>query len=80
MRSMVIAGLFRCEPVVREIPSADPGVLAISTTNGPEALATVSGMMGRRKKERIVENKHAHCPAWTSPAVLQPLLLRKGVA
>lgn len=56
MRSMVIAGLFRWEPVVREIPRADPGVLAISTTNGPEALATVSGMMGRgnkRKKEEV---------------------------
>lgn len=52
MRSMVIAGLFRWEPVVREIPRAEPGVLAISTTNGPEALATVSGMMARGKKEK----------------------------
>lgn len=52
MRSMVIAGLFRWEPVVREIPRADPGVLAISTTNGPEALATMSGMMARGKKEK----------------------------
>ena len=42
MRSMVMTGLFRWEPVVREIPRADPGVLVISTIKGPAALATVS--------------------------------------
>lgn len=39
---MTMTCLFRCVPVVRVIPSVDPGVLAISTSNGPEALATVS--------------------------------------
>ena len=48
MRSMVMTGLFRWEPVVSEIPKADPGVLVISTIKGPEALATVSGT----RKER----------------------------
>lgn len=43
MRSMVMTGLFRWEPVVSEMPRADPGVLVISTIKGPEALATVSG-------------------------------------
>lgn len=43
MRSMVMTGLFRWEPVVSEIPKVDPGVLVISTIKGPEALATVSG-------------------------------------
>lgn len=57
MRSMVITGLFRWEPVVREIPRADPGVLAISTTNGPEALVTVSGMMGGGGGEREESQK-----------------------
>lgn len=55
IRSMVIAGLFRWEPVVREIPRADPGVLAISTTNGPEALTTVSEMMMKKNKKNRAE-------------------------
>lgn len=50
MRSMVMTGLFRWEPAVSEIPRADPGVLVISTINGPEALATVSGT---RKARRV---------------------------
>lgn len=41
MRSMVMTGLFRWEPVVSEIPRADPGVLVISTIKDPEALATI---------------------------------------
>lgn len=48
MRSMVMTGLFRWEPVVSEIPRADPGILVISTIKGPEALATVSGTWNER--------------------------------
>ena len=48
MRSMVMTGLFRWEPVVSEIPKADPGVVVISTIKGPEALATVSGTWKQR--------------------------------
>lgn len=68
IRSTVIAGLFRWEPVVREIPRADPGVLAISTTKGPEALATVSGRRGR-ENVKIRGSKGACCPAWPDSAV-----------
>lgn len=49
MRSMVMTGLFRWEPVVSEMPRADPGVLVISTIKGPEALATVSSTWKERR-------------------------------
>lgn len=57
MRSIVMTDLFRWEPVVSEIPRADPGVLVISTIKGPEALATVSGTW----KETRVRNANIEC-------------------
>lgn len=54
MRSMVMAGLFRWNPVVREIPRVEPGVLVISTTTGPDMLAAGSSPRRRRNWTRMV--------------------------
>lgn len=40
--SITMTCLFRCVLVASVIPKAEPGVFAISTSKGPEALATVS--------------------------------------
>lgn len=69
--SMTMTGLLRWLADVSAIPSVAPGDLMISTSSGPEALATVSE--GRTCTER--RNHQAKAPAADLSGLFLPMMV-----